>query len=115
MDMKKYLAVFMAPLAAYDAMKEKMKAQTPEDRQKSMEEWQRWMTAHKANLVDPGAGVGGATRVAQGGATSSARNEIGGYMIVQANSAEEAAALFVDMPHFGIEGGWIDVMECMQM
>jgi hypothetical protein len=46
----------------------------------------------------------------------SARNDIGGYTIVQAESAEDAAALFgSDHPHLTMPGAWIDIVEIMPM
>ena len=112
--MKKYLALFVAPVEAYDKMKADMKTQSPEEQQKGMAEWERWMTTHKANLVDPGAPVGSAKRVTTSGVTD-AHNTIGGYMIVQAENADEAAKLFNDMPHFGVADAAIEVMEIVPM
>ena len=113
--MKKFLAVFVAPLAAYDKMKEEMQNKSPEQRQQEMGAWIEWMQAHKENIVDHGGGVGSAKRVTEGGKITDNRNEIGGYMIVQAENAEAAAHIFKDSPHFGVMGGGIEVMEIMQM
>lgn len=112
--MKKFLAVFVAPVEAYDKMKEDMQNQTPEEREAMMQEWQAWMERHKDKIADPGAPVGSAKRVTKGGVTD-VRNEIGGYMIIQAESADEAASVYEDSPHFGVEGGAIDVMELVEM
>lgn len=112
--MKKYLAVFVAPIESYDTMKKEMKNKSPEDKQKEMKAWMQWMESHKAHIADHGGGVGTAKRVTEGG-TSDTRNEIGGYMLIQAESADEAAAIFKDSPHFGVENGAIDVMEIMEM
>lgn len=113
--MKKYLALFVAPIEAYDKMKEKMKNQTPEEQQAGMEEWTQWMERHKAELADPGAPVGKAVRVTEGGEVSDIRNTIGGYMIIQAESPEAAAKVFDDSPHFGVEGGAVEIMEIVEM
>lgn len=113
--MKKYLAVFVAPVEAYEKMKEDNKDQSPEEQKAQMDAWMGWMEKHKAHVVDHGGGVGGAKRVTQGGEVSDVRNEIGGYMIVQANDADEAANLFKDSPHYGIDGGAIEVMEIVEM
>lgn len=113
--MKKFLAVFMAPLASYDKMKEEMKKKTPEERKAEMVAWGEWMKQHEALIADAGGGVGSAKRVKEGGQVSDTRNEIGGYMIIQAASAEEAAAIFKDSPHFGVGDGYVEVMEIMSM
>jgi hypothetical protein len=113
--MKKYLAMFIAPVEAYDKMKEEMKNKTPEQQQAEMEGWKTWMTAHAANIVDHGGGLGKTMRVKEGGSVEATRNELGGYMIIQAETPEEAAAIYKDSPHFGVTGGWVDVMEISQM
>lgn len=113
--MKKFLAVFVAPIEAYDAMKKEMQNKSPEDKKKEMESWMQWMEHHKAHIVDHGGGVGGAKRVTGDGKITDSRNEIGGYMLIQAENAEEAAAIFKDSPHFGVHSGAIEVMEIMGM
>lgn len=113
--MKKYLAVFVAPIEAYDKMKEEMRNKSPEQKKQDMEAWMQWMETNKAHMVDHGGGVGAAKRVTEGGVITDTRNEIGGYMIVQAESADEAAAIFKHTPHLGIAGGAIEVMEIMQV
>lgn len=115
MPMKKYLAVFVAPIEAYDKMKEERQSKSPEQKQQEMDAWREWMQAHKEHIVDYGGGVGSAKRITDGGEVTDTRNEIGGYMIVQAHSAEEAVGIFKDVPHFGVKGGGVEVMEIMQM
>ena len=113
--MKKFLAVFVAPIEAYDKMKEEMKNQSPEEGQNKMQEWKDWMDRHKDSIVDPGAPVGSAKRITEGGTVEDVRNTIGGYMIVQAESADEAAKMYEDSPHFGVSEGAVEIMEMMQM
>lgn len=113
--MKKFLAVFVAPIASYDKMKAEMATKSPEELKKGMDGWMAWMERHKAEIIDPGAPVGSAKRVTEGGNIEDTRNEIGGYMLIQANSADEAAAIFKDSPHFGFSDGAVEVMEIMQM
>ncbi len=111
--MKKYLAVFVAPIEAYDKMKAASATKTPEQKKAEMDTWMAWMDAHKSDFVDMGGGVGKAKRVTKAGVTD-ARNEIGAYMIVQAESLDAAAQLFVDAPE-DMEEGRIEVMEIMSM
>ena len=113
--MKKYIALFVAPIEAYDKMKEEMKNKTDEEKQSEMKAWGERMEKHKDHIADNGGGVGSAKHVAQDGMVTDMRNEIGGYMIIQAESADEAAGIFRDSPHFGVVGGGVDVMEIMQM
>ena len=113
--MKKYLSMFVAPIEAYDAMKQKEQNKTPEQKQQEWQAWGDWMQKHKDKIVDNGGGLGKAKRVSEGGAVADTRNELGGYMIIQAESADEAASIFKDSPHFGVTGGYVDVMEISQM
>ena len=111
--MKKFIVLYMAPSAQFEQM---MKDSTPEQRQKGMEGWMKWMNANKASVVDGGGPVGKTKRVDANGATDT-RNELGGYSVVQAESHDAAAKLFgKDHPHLQMmPGAWIEVVEIMQI
>jgi hypothetical protein len=97
------------------AMADMMKNSTPEQQKKGMDMWRKWMGDHKTALVDGGAPVGKTKRVDTKGA-SDVKNDIGGYSIVQAESADAATKIFgKDMPHLMMPGAWIEVSEIMQM
>ena len=72
-------------------------------------EWNAWMEAHKDVIVES-AGVGKPKRITKDG-IEDGRNDIMMYSFVEAESLEAAADLFKDHPHFGIPGGWIEVMQ----
>ncbi len=78
--MKKFLVLYMANAAEFEKM---MQDSTPEQRQKGMDAWMKWMGDNKASLVDGGAPLGKTKRVDSKGA-SDTKNDIGGYSIVQA-------------------------------
>jgi hypothetical protein len=100
----------MANSADFERM---MKESTPEQREKGMEAWMTWMGAHQSSLVDGGAPLGKSKRVDAKG-TSDTKNALGGYSIVQAESADAAAKLFeTNHPHLQIPNGWIEVVEIM--
>ena len=85
----------------------------PEEERKSQEfqmqtEWNAWMEGHKDALLES-AGVGKPKRVSADGIEDS-RNDIMMYSFVEADSLDAAALMFKDHPHFGIPGGWIEVM-----
>jgi hypothetical protein len=110
--MKKFLALYMADTAQ---MAEMMKTSTPEQRQKGTAEWMKWMDDNKASLADRGAPVGKTKRVDPNG-VKDAKNDICGYSIVQANSADEAARIFgKDQPFLQMPGATIDLIEIMEM
>ncbi len=71
-------------------------------------EWNTWMAAHK-DVITETAGVGKPKRVTSEGVSDS-RNDIMMYSFIEAESIDAAAELFKGHPHFGIPGGWIEVM-----
>ena len=87
--MTKFLVLYMANAAEFAKM---MQSSTPEQRQKSMDAWMKWMGDNKASLVDGGAPLGKTKRVDSRGA-SDTKNDVGGYSIVQADSADAAAKI----------------------
>lgn len=111
--MKKFMVLYMAPSAAFEAA---MAAATPEQQQKGMQAWMGWMSANKASLVEGGAPLGRTRRIDAAG-THDVRNEIGGYSIVQAETADAAAKLLAkDHPHLAMmPGGWIEMMEIAEI
>ena len=111
MYMKKFLVLYILPLATIDEM---MKNSTPEDRKKGMDEWVMWMNEHKSMLAEIGAPCGKNKRVSLGG-VSDTRNDVGGYSIIQAESQDEAAKMLIGNPHLKMKGAYIEVMECMPM
>lgn len=109
--MQKFLVIYGAPREVM----EKWQKLPSEEQKKGMDKWMAWGEAHKDAIVDFGNPVGGNKRVTTGGVTDTP-NEIGGYGIVQADSADEAAALFKDSPHFeGDDGGYIELMPIIPM
>ena len=80
-----------------------------------MEAWMRWINANKTSIVQAGAPLGKTKRVDLDGA-SDAKNGVGGYSVVQAESHDEAAKIFgKDHPHLQMPGAWIEIVEIMPM
>ena len=111
--MKKFMVLYMAASADFEKM---MKTSTPEQQKKAMDGWMKWMGKHKKSLVDEGAPLGKTKRVDAKGA-SNAKNGVGGYSIVQAQSHDAAAKMFgKDHPHLQMmPGAWIEIVEIMPM
>src|SRR5215204_1238779 len=109
--MKRFMVLYMAPSAQFEQM---MKNATPEQQKKGMDAWMKWMNTNQAALVDGGGPLGKTKRVDANG-SQNARNEIGGYSIVQAESHDAAAKLFEkDHPHLQMmPGAWIEIVEIM--
>ena len=110
--MKKFLVLYMANSAEFERM---MQNSTPEQQKKGMEAWMKWMGDNQASLVDGGAPLGKTKRVDAKGA-SDAKNDIGGYSVVQADSADAATKIIgKDHPHLQMPGAWVEVIEIMPM
>ena len=108
--MKKFVTLFMVKNADLQAM---MKTATPEQHKKGMEGWMKWMNEHQAALVDGGAPLGKTKRVDAKGA-SDITNDVCGYSIIQAESADAAARMFgKDHPHLQMPGAWVEIIEIM--
>lgn len=105
--MKEFLAVFTGePSDGPPQM-------PPEDIAKGMAEWGKWMQDHAGSLVFTGGPVGRTKSVSSSG-IEDIRNNIGGFVIVKAESQEAAARMFEGHPHFTIfPGKSVEVMECL--
>lgn len=104
----KFFVTYQMPHAGFDEW-----LKIPEEERKAQEaqmqtEWNAWMEQHKASIIES-AGVGKPKRVTAAGIEDS-RNDLMMYSFMEAESLEAAADLFKDHPHFGIPGGWIEVM-----
>lgn len=108
--MKKFLVLYMADAAEFEKM---MKAAKPEQMQASMDMWMKWMQKHEKSMVDGGAPTGKTKRIDAKG-TSSVKNNVGGYSIIQAASHDAASKMFgKDHAHLMMPGAWIEISEIM--
>jgi hypothetical protein len=110
--MKKFMVLYMANGADFERM---MKESTPEQQKKGMEAWMKWMGDNKGSMVDGGAPLGKSKKIDAKGA-SDTKNDVCGYSVVQAETAEDATKLFgKDHPHLQMPGSWVEVIEVMQI
>lgn len=110
--MQKFIAIFMLTRAEIDSF---MSLSEDERKAKmgSMEEaWQAWLTEHKDHVVDEGSIFGRTKRVTESG-VEDVKNELTGYMIVQAESHDEAVKMFENHPQFTMPGSSIDIMSLL--
>jgi hypothetical protein len=113
--MKKFLAIYIGTAAAlegsgWNSMDETRRKATEAA---GLRAWGEWMRVHAASVVDQGGPLGKTKRTAASG-VSDIRNNMVGYVIVQAESHEAAARMFVDHPHFTVfPGDSVEVMECL--
>jgi hypothetical protein len=113
--MKRFLAVFTGTpesfeRAGWNAMDETKRKDLEK---KGIAAWGEWMQKHHSSVVETGGPVGKTKRIGHGGITDT-KNNIAGYVVVQAESQQAAAELFINHPHFTIfPGDAVEVMECL--
>src|SRR5690606_2076905 len=105
----KYFVTYQMPHAGLDQWMQMPEAERKAAEKKMEMEWNSWRCCHK-EVVTETSGVGKPKRITKDG-IEDARNDIMMYSFVEAESLDAAAALFTDHPHFGIPGGWIEVMQ----
>jgi transcription antitermination factor NusG len=115
--MKRFLAIYIGTeearkRAAWDSLGE-------QERQgriaSGMKAWMDWGKKNTAVIVDQGSPLGKTKRAATGGITGF-KNNMTGYVIVEAESHDAAAELFRNHPHFSIfPGDSVEIMECLPL
>lgn len=113
--MKKYMAVFTGSPAALETSGwNAMDDATRKAREAAgMAAWHKWHVDHADILVDGGGPLGKTKRTGPDGVTDISNN-MAGYVIVQAESQDAAARLFLNHPHFAIfPGDAVEIMECL--
>jgi transcription antitermination factor NusG len=113
--MKKFLAIYIGTPSALgksewntmdEAKRKKLEAS-------GIKAWGDWMMANKAAIVDQGGPLGKTKRTATQG-VSDTKNNMTGYVTVQAESHDAAARMFENHPHFTIfPGDSVEIMECL--
>ncbi len=110
--MKKFVAMYLAPAASVERMKEMMKNAPPEQMRAGMELWMNWAKKYEKSIVELGAPLGKTKKITTAG-TADARNEVTGYSIVQADTHDAATKIFDGHPHLRMPDGSIELMEVM--
>jgi hypothetical protein len=113
--MKKFLAIYLgsasSPKAAEWHAMDEGKRKTLEA--SGIKAWGDWMSAHQAAIVESGGPLGKTKRISAQG-VSDTKNNMTGYVVVQADSHEAAAKMFERHPHFAhFPGESVEIMECL--
>jgi len=108
--MKDFLVLYIAPVAVIDEWKKKPAEERKGEEEKMMSEWKSWMSKNAKRFSNMGGGAGKTKRVTAQGA-SDVRNDIMLYAVVQAETHDQAAQLFVGHPHLQIPQASIEIME----
>lgn len=113
--MKKFLAIYTGTADALAKWREMAETQRQQREADGMKAWMAWGEKHADALVDLGAPLGKTKRVSADG-IADVRNNIGGYVVVRAESHEAAARMFENHPHFSIfPGDGVEIMECLPL
>lgn len=108
--MKRFLALYLGSASP----EEKASAPVPDEVQaQGMAAWGAWMASHAAAIVD-GGGPLGRTKLASPDGVTDTRNNITGYILVQAESLDAAARMFEGHPHFAVfPGTGVEIIELL--
>lgn len=109
--MTKYLLLYMSPVTPQDQMANA----SPEEGQAGMEAWNAWAGRAGSSLVDFGSPIAAAGSVGAGGGVESDGRYVGGFSIMEADSADALKGLLADHPHLMLDGASIDVFEFLEL
>ena len=112
--MDKFLVIYRAPNAVVDEWMTKPEQERKAGEAEMMEAWGKWMSVNGSSVTDKGGGAGKPKVISSSGVKDS-RNDILMYQVVQADSADAAAKMFVGHPHFVIPQATIEVMPLKAM
>jgi hypothetical protein len=107
-----YLGVFLGSktnpkMLAWNAMPEKERDAKMKE---GVDAWKAWCSKHEGAIVELGGPLGKTKKISPDGIVD-VSNALGAFVIVRANSFEDAAKLFEKHPHFTIfPGESIEVM-----
>ena len=115
--MKKFMAIYTGSPQAIEGYAKRFpneEARKANDK-KGMDAWMKWAKEHEGSIADGGTPLGKTKRVTKDG-IADVRNNVAAYTIVEAESQEAAARMFLDHPHFTIfPGDGVEIMECLPM
>lgn len=115
--MKMFLAVYTGSTAArersrFDQLSE---ADRKALEQRGIAAWKAWGEKHKDAIVVAGGPLGRTKRTGLNGVTD-VKNNLAGYVVIQAATHDEAAKMFEGHPHFTIfPGEAVEIIEMLQM
>jgi hypothetical protein len=102
--MSKFMILYRSEASA----RQQMANATPEQQQAGVEAWRTWANKVGYAIVDLGSPLGHTTHVGPGAASS---DEVAGYSILEAGSADEVETILFGHPHLSTPGNSIEVFE----
>lgn len=111
--MKKYLCVFTGAPAAMEAWQALAEDERLRRQKQGVAAWKKWAEEH-APRIAYGGGPLSRTKLVSKAGISDVRNNLAAFVVVEAESQDAAARLFVGHPHFTIfPGEGVEVMEVL--
>ena len=111
--MKKFLALYLGSENGRSAWEKLNEGERKQREAAGMQAWGNWMATHQKSLVDTGGPLGKTRRISAQGIADT-KNAVAGYIVVQAESHDDAAKLFLNHPHFAIfPGDAVEIMEVL--
>jgi len=111
--MKQLMAIYLGSPAALSSWEKLTESERKERQATGMRAWREWMTNHRESVIDDG-GPLGKTKRANPQGVADVRNNVAAYVIVQADSHEAAAKMFLNHPHFTLfPGESVEIMDCL--
>jgi hypothetical protein len=108
--MPKFLAIYTMKPESLVAFRDLPKTEQKRIDDLGLPQWKEWEDRNAGAIVDGGGMVGKNLRVSRAG-TAPATNDICGYVVVEAETIEAAAAIFDNHPHFAtFPGDTVDIM-----
>lgn len=109
--MQKFVVTFSIPAAAIQEWMASIDEETRNTQMKEMmTSWDAWMADHASVVLDKGLPLGKTKRVDTSGVTDT-KNDLNWYLVVEAESHDAAAQLFVGHPHLQIPSSYVEVMD----
>ncbi|WP_167620216.1 hypothetical protein [Paracoccus ravus] len=108
--MPRFLAIYMMKPEAVTSFRSLPKAEQDAIDTVGVRNWADWEERNAASILDRGGMVGKTTRVTIKG-MAGAVNTICGFLVVEAETAQAAAQMFLDHPHITVfPGDSVDIM-----
>lgn len=113
--MKKFLAIYYGSAASMEKWANLSEAAKLDRQKEGIKVWASWAEKNSKMIVDMGNPLGKTKKVDDKGVSDS-KNQLTAYTIVEAETHDEAAKLFLKHPHFEIfPGDSIEIMECLNL
>ncbi len=115
--MKKFMAIYTGADSSPNHEKWNALSKEAQHEQiaKGMKEWSQWGEKYAKSIVVFG-GPLGKTKLVNAKGVSDIKNQMTGYVIIEAESHEDAAKMFLNHPHFAVfPGEAVEIMECLPL